>query len=112
MNSVPANNDANGSTYNMASPHSSQQYPPIMVGENLANESMFNNIEDKDRLARQQATERRYQSMVNALESAGILDLTLKTSELEQKNDAFEKDLTIFEEIVKATQNAIKDNKQ
>lgn len=47
--------------------------------------------------------EQRYQTTVSALEATGLLDITLKTSELVQRNEAFQKDLEMFEKVVRAT---------
>ena len=52
--------------------------------------------------------ENRYMKTMSALEQSGLLDLTLKTSELIKQNQALQKDLDTLEKIVEATYMVVK----
>lgn len=45
----------------------------------------------------------RYRKTMSALERAGLLDLTLKISELIKQNESLQKDLNTLEQIVETT---------
>ena len=54
--------------------------------------------------------ELRYRKTMNALEKAGLLDLTLKISELIKQNEALQKDIDTLEHIVETTYMVVMGN--
>ena len=56
------------------------------------------------------AQELRYRKTMSALEKAGLLDLTLKISELIKQNEALQKDIDTLEHIVETTYMVVMEN--
>ncbi len=69
-----------------------------IINVNFLSQEVSNSKQSEEKDA-----EQRYQTTVSALEATGLLDITLKTSELVQRNEAFQKDLEMFEKVVRAT---------
>ena len=47
---------------------------------------------------------------MNALQKAGLLDITLQTAELIKKNATLQKDIDMLEEIVKVTKHLMSES--
>jgi len=65
---------------------------------------------EENELGSGSAQELRYKKTMSALEKAGLLDLTLKISELIKQNEALQKDIDTLEHIVETTYMVVMEN--
>ena len=81
-------------------PEESSQFLPADIGD----------VTNPNQNPKGKAKDGRYKNTMNALQKAGLLDITLQTAELIKKNATLQKDIDMLEEIVKVTKHLMSES--